>query len=147
MSKQKRRFQPCVPAESQTQRAAVLLFALQFSHQCAHYWTLLWLQWTLQPGWWKKWKYPLDLMRFRTWHWLSVTSVHVWWWKNRKEMRSWSYSKNFLSMDICHAVIIFRKYFIIIIIAILQSNAEYDYFIQKRSWQGTDMKIREILNS
>lgn len=42
---------------------------------------------------------------------------------------------------------IFRKYFIIIIIAILQSNAEYDYFIQKRSWQGTDMKIREILNS
>lgn len=30
MSKQKRRFQICVPAESQTQKAAVLLFALQF---------------------------------------------------------------------------------------------------------------------
>lgn len=42
---------------------------------------------------------------------------------------------------------IFSKSFIIIIIAILQSNGEYDYFIQKRSWQGTDMKIREILNS
>lgn len=42
---------------------------------------------------------------------------------------------------------IFEKSFIIVIIAILQSSAEYDYFIQKRSWQGTDMKIREILNS
>lgn len=35
----------------------------------------------------------------------------------------------------------------VIIIAILQSNPEYDYFIQKRSWQGTDMKIRAIQNS
>lgn len=42
---------------------------------------------------------------------------------------------------------IFTKSFIIIIIAILQSNAEYDCFIHKRSWQGIDMKIREILNT
>lgn len=34
-----------------------------------------------------------------------------------------------------------------IIIAILQSKPEYDYFIQKRSWQGTDVKIRAIQNT
>lgn len=30
----------------------------------------------------------------------------------------------------------------ILIIAILQPNPEYNYFIQKRSWQATNMKIR-----
>lgn len=138
MSKQKRRSQICVSAESQTQKAALLLFARQFFHHRAYYWTLPRLRRALEPGWWEKWKYSLNLIWIQ---YLATTARPSNTWVMEKEWGGneiMAIAKEFFWAWL-HTTLFKIK---ILIIAILQPNPEYNYFIQKRSWQATNMKIR-----